>query len=276
MYIYIYVYINIYAKITADGHNAPLADYEFTKTAVGLVGFGAYAFSKEHTLQYHDIKIEKLLTETRANNKNKTQRRRTLQHTATHCNTLQHTATHCNTMQDSKKTHPATPCNTLPHTVTHCNTLQHTATHCNTMQDSKKTHPATHCHTLPHTATHCNTLQHTATHCNTQQHTATLKEDAPLPICGTGRRTHRFWNACLPEIARTFRGRLRGSAAARAALRCADANSSPATQSALCFWVSRIVRSSLVTSDFFSCCNLSSLSLCRSCSVCNTDYILSV
>jgi len=39
-----------------------------------------------------------------------THSRRTLQHTATHCNTLQHTAAHCSTLQ---------------HTAAHCNTLQH-------------------------------------------------------------------------------------------------------------------------------------------------------
>jgi len=72
--------------------------------------------------------------------------RKTLQHTATHCNTLQHTATHCNTLQ-----HTAAHCNTLQHTTINCNTLQHTATHCNSLQ---------------HTTTRCNMLQHTVTRCN--------------------------------------------------------------------------------------------------------------
>ena len=52
---------------------------------------------------------------------------------------------------------------TLQHTATHCNTLQHSATHCNTLQ-----HTTTHYSTLQRTATHCNTLQHTATYCNSR------------------------------------------------------------------------------------------------------------
>jgi len=103
-------------------------------------------------------------------------RRKTLQHTATHCNALQHTATHCNILQDTAThcdtlQHTATHCNTLQHTATYRNTLQHTATHCYTLQ-----HTATHCYTLLHTATHCYTLLHTATHCNTLQHTLHMKD----------------------------------------------------------------------------------------------------
>jgi len=83
-----------------------------------------------------------------------TQRHRTLQHTATHCNprqqysetshtaTLQHNATHDSSTQKRR---------TLQHTATHCNTLQHTTA---VLKD----------------VAHCNTLQHTATHYSTRQH----------------------------------------------------------------------------------------------------------
>ena len=53
---------------------------------------------------------------------------------ATHCSTrktLQHTATHCNALNTVALQRTATPCNALQHTATHCNTLQRTAAHFN-------------------------------------------------------------------------------------------------------------------------------------------------